>query len=209
MVLGELSDLPAPALALVALFSLERFVELGISRARLAAAAARGREAPRRTAGGPLHWTAMVVLHAALLALPPIEALALGTRAPGWLLGISIAAALAAQALRYWCIVSLGPAWNARALVDPACPIVARGPYRWIRHPNYLAVLIEFAALPAAFGAWRTGLVLNLLHAPLIAHRIRAEERLLGEIEGYASAMGSKGRFLPRRAGARSVRGVS
>ena len=198
MVLGELRDLPPPALALVALFALERFVELAISRARLAAAAARGRELPHRTAGGPLHWTAMVALHALLLVLPPVEALALGTRAPGWLLVASIAAALGAQALRYWCIASLGPAWNARAWVDPACPVVARGPYRWIRHPNYVAVLVEFAALPAAFGAWRTGLLLNLLHAPLIAHRIRAEERLLGEVEGYASAMGAKGRFFPR-----------
>jgi hypothetical protein len=94
VVLGELRDLPPPALALVALFALERFVELAISRARLAAAAARGSQLPHRTAGGPLHWTAMVALHALLLVLPPVEALALGTRAPGWLLVASIAAAL-------------------------------------------------------------------------------------------------------------------
>lgn len=201
MVVG-LIRLPAASLVLLALFTVERCVELALSRART-------RPSVGRRAGGALEWGAMVALHAGLLVLPPIEAAALGSRAPTWLLVVAILAALAAQGLRYWCIVSLGPAWNARAQVDPSLLVVDRGPYRWIRHPNYLAVSIEFLAFPAAFGAWRAGLLLNLLHAPLLARRIRAEERLLREVPGYTRRMGAKGRFLPRRGASSSVREVS
>jgi len=94
--------------------------------------------------------------------------------------------------------VSLGPAWNARAVVDPSQAVVVRGPYRWIRHPNYLAVLLEFTAIPLAFGAPLSWVVLNLLHAPLIVRRIQAEERALHALPGYAAAMETKARFLPR-----------
>ena len=190
MVVG-LTVPPAASLALVVLFAVERCVELAVSRARLRASSG-------RRAGGPFEWGALVALHVGLLVLPPVEAAFLGSRAPAWLAASAILAALAAQGLRYWCIASLGAAWNARAQVDPTLPIVDRGPYRWIRHPNYLAVLIEFLALPAAFGAWRSALLLNLLHAPLIARRICLEERLLREVPGYTQRMGSKGRFLPR-----------
>lgn len=192
MVLG-LTRPPAASLVLLGLFVAERCLELVISRARL-------RRSDGRKAGSTLDWCAMVALHAGLLVLPPIEALFLGSRAPTWLLVVAILAAAGAQGLRYWCIATLGAAWNARAQVDPHLQVVDRGPYRWIRHPNYVAVLIEFLALPAAFGAWRAGLLLNLLHAPLIARRIRAEERLLDEVPGYTHRMGSKGRFWPRRA---------
>lgn len=191
MVVG-LTRLPAASLVLLGLFVAERCIELAISRARL-------RRAAGRKAGGALEWSAMVALHASLLVLPPIEALVLGSRAPTWLLVVAILAAAGAQGLRYWCIATLGAAWNARAQVDRNLHVVDRGPYRWIRHPNYAAVLIEFVALPAAFGAWRAGLLLSLLHAPLIARRIRAEERLLEEVPGYMQRMGSKGRFWPRR----------
>ena len=201
MVVG-LTRPPAAGLVLVVLFLVERLVELAVSRARL-----RGRLG--RRAGGDWEWSAMVAVHVALLVLPPVEAAVLGARAPRWLLVAAILAALAAQGLRAWCIVSLGAAWNARAQVDPSLPVVDRGPYRRIRHPNYLAVLIEFLALPLAFGAWRSGLILNLLHSPLIARRIRAEERLLREVPGYTQRMGAKGRFWPRRGVRPSVRKVS
>ena len=191
MVLG-LTAPPAPSLVLLGLFVVERCFELWISRAHT-------RSSAGARAGGTFAWSGIVASHVGLLVLPPVEAAILGTRAPAWLLAAAIAAALAAQALRYWCIASLGKAWNARAQVDPALGVVDRGPYRWIRHPNYLAVLVEFLALPAAFGAWRSALLLNLVHAPWIAHRIVLEERLLREVPGYSVKMGHKGRFLPRR----------
>jgi methyltransferase len=130
--------------------------------------------------------------------LPPAEAILLGSRAPEALLWCAIGAAALAQALRYWSIRTLGRTWNARAVVDPGLGFVETGPYRYLRHPNYLAVMIEFVALPLAFGAWRSWILLQLVHTPLIAKRIRSEERLLRAIPGYAARMEGRGRLLPR-----------
>jgi methyltransferase len=141
----------------------------------------------------------MIAVHAGLLVLPPAESVLLGARAPEAVLWPAIVVAALAQLLRYWSILSLGRAWNARAVVDPSLGFVERGPYRWIRHPNYLAVILEFSAVPAAFGAWRAWILLNLLHAPILFRRIAREERLLERIPGYAQRMGTKGRFLPRQ----------
>lgn len=146
----------------------------------------------------------MIAVHGALLALPPIEASILERRANPHLLWVAIAFAVLAQGLRYWSILALGVRWNARAVVDPRLGLVERGPYRWIRHPNYLAVLIEFTAVPLVFGAWVSWIVLNLLHTPLIVRRIAGEERLLRALPGYRERMEPKGRFCPvwrRRSG--------
>lgn len=191
MVVGSLSSIPASARALLGALVVERIFELLLSRRRLR----RSRGTP---AGGRLEWAAMIAVHAGLLALPPAEALVLGAHAPAALSWTAIGVAALAQALRYWSILSLGRAWNARAVVDPELGFVERGPYRWIRHPNYLAVLLEFAAVPAAFGAWRSWILLNLLHLPVLARRIAQEESLLRRIPGYAVRMGKKGRLLPR-----------
>jgi methyltransferase len=185
-------DASTPALVLVAVLAAERVFELALTRARLRS----GRGAPTH---GALEWSALVAVHVALLALPPLEAFALGTRAPEPVVWTAVAVALAAQALRYWCILSLGRAWNARAVVDPGLGVVERGPYRWVRHPNYAAVFLEFTAVPLAFGAWRSWILLNALHLPLIARRIRGEEELLRRVPGYSERMEGKGRFLPRR----------
>jgi methyltransferase len=186
-----LSALPVPAFVLLGVFVLERIFELVLSRRRLRRA--RGVESGSRAG-----WRALVLVHVALLVLPPAEAILLGTRAPPPLLWAAIVAAMLAQALRYWSVRSLGPAWNARAVVDPSLGFVETGPYRFVRHPNYLAILVEFTALPLAFGAWRSWILLQLVHTPLIALRIRNEERLLRGIPGYAMCMGGRGRLLPR-----------
>lgn len=188
---------PAPALLLLAAYVAERIHELALSRRRLRSM--RGRESGTR--GG---WRALVLVHVALLVLPPAEAIVLGTRAPAPLSWLAIGAAGCAQALRYWSIATLGRRWNARAVVDPRLGFVDTGPYRFVRHPNYLAVMIEFTAVPLAFGAWRSWIVLQLVHTPLIAFRIRNEERLLSAIPGYSDRMASRGRLLPRL-GRRSV----
>ena len=182
---------PPPALLLLGVYVVERVFELGLSRRRL-----RGnRGTPSGTA---VEWSALVAVHVALLLLPPAEAILLGSRAPEALLWCAIGAAALAQALRYWSIRTLGRTWNARAVVDPGLGFVETGPYRYLRHPNYLAVMIEFVALPLAFGAWRSWILLQLVHTPLIAKRIRSEERLLRTIPGYAARMEGRGRLLPR-----------
>jgi methyltransferase len=208
-------ELPLRAAALLGCVAAQRIVELALSRRHIRlvrerasesatsnAAGTRSAQTPAaeaRVAGTRLHWRAMIAVHAALVILPALEVVYLGARAGEHLFWCALAAFLAAQGLRYWSIASLGVAWNARAVIDPLQPCISAGPYRWIRHPNYLAVLIEFSAVPLALGAWRSWILLNVVHAPILARRIRAEEALLAATPGYAEAMLSKGRFVPRR----------
>lgn len=91
---------------------------------------------------------------------------------------------LAAQVLRYWAIVSLGYAWNTRVIVVPGEERVCAGPYRYWKHPNYLAVAIEIAAVPMIVFAWKTAIVASLVNAVLLlAIRIPIEERALQELK--------------------------
>ncbi len=83
------------------------------------------------------------------------------------------------QAARLWVIASLGRYWTTRIITLPGAPIVRRGPYRWLRHPNYAIVAAEIAVLPLAFGAWPIAVVFSGLNALLLRHRIRLEEQAL------------------------------
>jgi methyltransferase len=96
--------------------------------------------------------------------------------------------AAASQGLRWWCIGTLGPRWNTRVIVVPGLPLVATGPYRWLRHPNYVAVVIEGVALPLVHTAWVTAAAFTVLNAVLLLRfRIPAEERALAEATAGAS----------------------
>ncbi|KYZ74998.1 hypothetical protein AXX12_15575 [Anaerosporomusa subterranea] len=87
-----------------------------------------------------------------------------------------------AQGLRYWCINSLGLFWNTRILVIPGKQPICQGPYRYLRHPNYLAVAIELASVPLFFNAWITAVTISIINALLLfAIRIPAEEAALIE----------------------------
>jgi len=158
-------------LLLVGLVALERLAELVVSRRNLAWSVARdGSE------HGKGHYPVMVVLHTALLVGAVVE-VAVADRpflpALGWPM---LALVIASQALRWWCIRTLGPRWNTRIVVVPGWPLVHRGPYRVLPHPNYVAVVLEGAALPLVHTAWVTALVFTVLNLPLLAVRIRAEE---------------------------------
>ncbi len=76
-------------------------------------------------------------------------------------------------------VATLGPYWTTRVLSLPGAPLVRRGPYRWVRHPNYLIVTAEIAVLPLAFDAWAIAIVFSLANALLLYHRIGVEERAL------------------------------
>ncbi|HET6203145.1 MAG TPA: isoprenylcysteine carboxylmethyltransferase family protein [Planctomycetota bacterium] len=184
---------PAAYAALLGLVALQRIGELLLSRRHVASA---GPSA--RTAESPAHFRWIAAVHVGLLVLPAVEVGIRGRGAPDSVFFAALAVFLAAQALRYSAIRSLGRSWNVRAVVDPALGVVAGGPYRWIRHPNYLAIVLEFLSIPAAGGAWISLLVLNALSAPLLARRIREEEAALARVPGYLEAMGSKGRLVPR-----------
>jgi methyltransferase len=160
--------------AALAVIALERAAELTVSR-RHAAASLRhgGREY------GAGHFPVMVALHAGLLAGCVIEPLAAHRTfipALGWPM---LAVAAAANALRWWCVATLGPRWTARVIVIPGMPLVRSGPYRWLAHPNYAAVIAEGAALPLAGSAWITCCAFTVLNAALLTVRLRCETRAL------------------------------
>jgi len=160
--------------ALVLAVAAERLVELVVSKRNLTWARARG---GREYGFG--HYPFMVFLHTGLLVACLVEA---GHRpfipALGWPM---FALVVLAQALRWWCITVLGPRWNTRIVVVPGLPLVDRGPYRWMRHPNYVAVVLEGIALPLVHTAWITALVFTVFNAVLLRVRISAENLALAQ----------------------------
>jgi methyltransferase len=90
-----------------------------------------------------------------------------------------LAVVVAAQGLRWWCIRTLGPQWNTRIVVVPGAPRITGGPYRWLAHPNYVAVVAEGVALPLVHTAWITAVTFTVLNAGLLTVRIRVEAAAL------------------------------
>jgi len=169
---------------LVAAVAAERLVELVVAKRHAAWAFAHG-----GIERGRGHYPAMVALHTGLLVACVVE-VAVADRpflpVLGW---TAFALVLASQALRWWCVRTLGPQWNTRIIVVPGLTLVARGPYRLLRHPNYVAVAVEGAALPLVHSAWVTALAFTVLNAVLLlGFRIPAEERALAELAGPAAA---------------------
>jgi methyltransferase len=159
-------SLPQVIALLVALQRLAELVYARRNTRRLLAAG--GREV------GAAHYPLLVALHAAwLLAIfffvPPDAPVSWPLLALYGLL----------QVARLWVLASLGARWTTRVVVLPDRPLIARGPYRWLRHPNYAIVAAEIAVLPAAFGAWALALAFSLLNAGVLAWRLRVEERAL------------------------------
>jgi methyltransferase len=140
----------------------------------------------------------MVLFHTAFLVACAVEPLALHRPFPGPLGYAAFAGALAAQLLRYWAISTLGERWNTRIIFVPGDTPVTAGPYRYIRHPNYVAVILEFICLPLIHGGYLTALLFSVGNAALLYVRIRAEEQALGA--EYQQAFSNKPRFLPASA---------
>jgi len=181
---------PGPGRLLLLLVAAERVAELLVSRRHERRLRARG-----AVEAGRGHYPAMVALHAALLAACALEPWLLPAPWPLAAAAPAAALVLVAQGLRWWVVATLGERWSTRVLVLPEAAPVRAGPYRWLRHPNYLAVAVEVAALPLACGAWRTAVVASLLDAALLRLRIRAEERALGP--GWARAFQGVPRLVP------------
>jgi methyltransferase len=157
-----------------AVVGLQRAIELVLARRNRQWASAHG-----AVEHGAAHYPLFFALHGAWLAGTIAEALAGGPAlAPAWP-ACAVAYALASL-LRGWAIATLGRRWNTRVLVFPGQAPIRRGPYRLLAHPNYLAVAIELAAIPLAFGAWITAAAAGLANAILLlAVRIPVERRAL------------------------------
>ena len=171
---------------LVLLVGLERVAELVVSVRNAAWSRERG-----GVETGLGHFPFMVVLHTGLLVGALVEAWVRRPDVPSVLAWSMLALVIASQALRWWCIGTLGRRWNTRVIVVPGLPPVTGGPYRLMRHPNYVAVVVEGIALPLVHAAWITALVFTVLNAGLLAVRIRVEDRALATLPRTTEAAGA------------------
>ncbi|MEI9990164.1 MAG: isoprenylcysteine carboxylmethyltransferase family protein [Rhizomicrobium sp.] len=151
------------------LVALQRLIEIAYAERNTRALLARG-----AVEVGRAHYPLIVTLHAVwllmiVLVLPPDATI------HWWALGLFIALQLA----RVWVIATLGPYWTTRIITLDGAPLVRKGPYRFVRHPNYLVVAGEIAVLPLAFGEVGVAIVFTILNAAVLAWRIRQEETAL------------------------------
>ncbi|MDE2302652.1 MAG: hypothetical protein KGK11_08850 [Sphingomonadales bacterium] len=157
-------------LVIMALVTAQRLGELALARSNTRRLMVRG-----AVEFGRGHYPAMLALHVAWLATL-------------WLTvaGRAISAALlvvfaALQGLRVWVLATLGERWTTRIIVLPGAPLVTRGPFRLLRHPNYAVVAGEIAVLPLVFGLWRVAVLFSALNAAMLCVRIGCEARALAQ----------------------------
>lgn len=162
---------------LILAIGIERLVELIVSKRNAQWAFAHGGKEFGRG-----HYPVMVTLHAALLLGCVLEVSALHRPFIGWLGWPMLAVVALSQALRWWCVATLGHRWNTLVIVVPQAPLVRRGPYGWVHHPNYVAVIVEGVALPLVHTAWLTATCFTLANALLLKVRIKVENAALGYV---------------------------
>jgi methyltransferase len=156
-------------IVILALVTLQRLGELWLSRRNTRRLLAHGaREV------GAAHYPLIVAVHAAWLAA--LWWLAPARPVDGFWLGMYVLLAIA----RIWVLAALGRRWTTRIIVLPGAPLVRRGPYRFVDHPNYVVVVGEIAVLPLVFGLWQVALAFTVLNAAVLTVRIREENRVLG-----------------------------
>ena len=164
-------DATLAGVAILALVTLQRLAELSLASRNGRRLLAQG--AIEHGAG---HYPLVVALHALWLA-------ALWWWAPGRPVNVALLIIfLVLQVGRLWVIGTLGERWTTRIIVKPGAPLVRRGPYRFMNHPNYLIVVLEIAVLPLVFGLWQLALVFSLLNALVLAIRIGQENRALASL---------------------------
>ncbi|HKV06508.1 MAG TPA: isoprenylcysteine carboxylmethyltransferase family protein [Thermoanaerobaculia bacterium] len=177
---------------LVVAVALGRLIELRVAARNLRSLLARG-----GVEIAPGHYPVMVLLHTLFLAACPLEV---------WLLDrpfipafgtVMLLLLFLAAGLRWWVISTLAGRWTTRIVVLPGVAPVTGGPYRILRHPNYLAVIVEILALPLVHTAWITALVFSVANALLLRVRIRAEEEGLARLSDYEAAFTGRPRLVP------------
>ena len=160
---------------LILAIGIERLAELIVSKRNAQWAFAHGGKEFGRS-----HYSVMVTVHAALLLGCVAEVWALHRPFIPWLGWPMLTLVALSQLLRWWCVATLGHRWNTLVIVVPQAPLIRRGPYRWLHHPNYVAVVVEVVALPLVHTAWLTAACFTLANALLLTVRIRVENAALG-----------------------------
>ncbi|MFH8609669.1 isoprenylcysteine carboxyl methyltransferase family protein [Streptomyces sp. NPDC018029] len=178
--------IPVSLYVLVTAVTVVRLVELTTARRNARWAIDRG-----GIEYGERHYPVMIALHVCLL-VGTVAEVALADRAFVPLIGWpALAVLVLVQAGRAWCMRALGPRWNTRVIVVPGLPLVTTGPYRWMRHPNYLIVLFEGVALPLVHTAWITAVLFTIANTPWLAVRVRTEDAVLWPVARACSQCGS------------------
>lgn len=154
---------------IIGFVALQRLAELPYAERNTRALMARG-----AVEIGRAHYPWLVILHTAWLIT-----IFLAISSPPQIYALPLALYIALQILRVWTLVSLGPYWTTRIITLPDAPLVKRGPYKFLRHPNYAIVVGEIAVLPLVFGEWMVAIVFSILNAIILFVRIREEERAL------------------------------
>ena len=166
---------------LILAVAVERIVELRVSQRNLQWSFARG-----GIEFGRSHYPFMVALHVFLLVGSLLEVWIWQKPLIAALSWAMFAVVLAAQGLRWWCIATLGKRWNTLVVIVPGLPRVTGGPYRFLSHPNYVAVVIEGIALPLVGFAWVTAVIFTVLNVPLLMVRMRVENQALATLPSSA-----------------------
>jgi methyltransferase len=183
---------PAWYLVLVAAVAADRLIEMAYSRSNQRRLSERGASKVR----DPV-FAGMVLLHVGYLCAAPLEVAIFHRAFLPWLGYPALIVLAAANALRIWAIRALSVHWNMQIVASQGLGPVSTGPYRWIRHPNYVAVFFEVLALPLVYTAWLTACAATVAHVALLRRRIAAEERVLLSHPAYRLQMGGKPRFMP------------
>jgi len=165
-----------------------RLVELFVSIRRI-------RARPDALVAEPGLFPAMAALHVGLVAAPIAEVVVMGRPFVPWVAAVAVIGLALATALRVWTLRTIGASWNVRVVVPQA--IATTGPYAWIRHPNYLCVVLEIACLPLLHTAWWSALALSAGNALVLWRRIRTEEAALSQIPAWRDAMADRWRLVP------------
>lgn len=175
MTVGEAAvDTRVWYLGVVAVIAGQRLWELSVSRRHLRILRDRGAYEVGRD-----HYPLMVTLHVAFLISCALEPWLVQRRFSLLVGGAALAVLAAAQVLRFWTISTLGERWTTRVMVVPGAPLIKTGPYRWLRHPVYLAVVAEIAAIPLLHSLWFTAVVFSLLNLGLLSVRVSVENTAL------------------------------
>lgn len=133
---------------------------------------------------GAAHYPIMVTMHIAFFISLLAEVILLDRSLSSiWIILLVIF--LTAQVARIWCLTSLGKFWNTKIIILPGADVVQKGPYKWVRHPNYVIVTTELLVLPLMFGAYLTAIIFTLLNVWMLSVRIPAEEKALKDATNY------------------------